>query len=115
MHGTFSRADTRNFMAASGPDFKVGFADKAPVSNADITPTLAKILGISNVPKGGLTGRVADEALRGGKSAKVSRKVEASLPATNGLKTILDAQIVGPTLYFDAAGFPGRAVGLEPR
>jgi len=115
MHGTFSRADTRNFMAASGPDFKVGFADKAPVSNADITPTLAKILGISNVPKGGLTGRVADEALRGGKSAKVSRKVEASLPATNGLKTILDEQIVGPTLYFDAAGFPGRAVGLEPR
>jgi hypothetical protein len=25
MHGTFSRADTMNFMAAIGPDFKRGF------------------------------------------------------------------------------------------
>ncbi|HEX7725705.1 MAG TPA: alkaline phosphatase family protein, partial [Rhizomicrobium sp.] len=30
MHGTFSRADTRNFMAASGPDFRAHFADPAP-------------------------------------------------------------------------------------
>jgi arylsulfatase A-like enzyme len=115
MHGTFSRADTRNFMAAFGPDFKAAFADKDPVSNADIAPTLASILGLSIVPKGGLTGRVVAEALVGGRPVKVSRKVQASLPAANGLKTILDEQIVGPTVYFDAAGFPGRAVGLEPR
>jgi arylsulfatase A-like enzyme len=115
MHGTFSRADTRNFMAAIGPDFKTAFADKAPVSNADIAPTLAHILGLSIVPKGGLAGRVADEALKGGKPVKVSRRTEASLPAANGVKTILDEQMVGPTLYFDAAGFPGRAVGLAPR
>ena len=35
MHGSFSRADTQNFMAAVGPDFKAGFVDPAPVSNAD--------------------------------------------------------------------------------
>ena len=52
---------------------------------------------------------------RGGKPVKVSRKVLSALPAANGLKTILDEQVVGPTVYFDAAGFPGRAVGLEPR
>ncbi len=46
MHGSISRADTRNFMAAIGPDFKKAFADPAPVSNADINPTLAHILGI---------------------------------------------------------------------
>src|SRR5262249_53195282 len=33
MHGSFSRADTMNFMTAVGPDFKHGFADEAPASN----------------------------------------------------------------------------------
>ena len=42
-HGSFSRADTGNFMAAIGPAFKTGFNDTAPVSNADIAPTLEKI------------------------------------------------------------------------
>ena len=27
MHGSFSRADTMNFMAAIGPDFKAGFVN----------------------------------------------------------------------------------------
>jgi hypothetical protein len=30
MHGSLSRADTMNFMAAVGPDFKSGFVDTAP-------------------------------------------------------------------------------------
>ena len=51
MHGSFSRADTRNFMAAIGPDFKSRVADLAPISNADINPTLARILSLSIVPK----------------------------------------------------------------
>ncbi|HEX4535041.1 MAG TPA: alkaline phosphatase family protein, partial [Rhizomicrobium sp.] len=54
MHGSFSRADTRNFMAALGPDFKSRFADGAPVSNADITQTLAHILKLRLTPKGTL-------------------------------------------------------------
>ena len=58
-----------------------------------------------------MTGRIVTEALVGGRPVKASRKVQASLPAANGLKTILDEQIVGPTVYFDAAGFPGRAGG----
>jgi len=47
MHGSFSRADTRNFMAAIGPDFKNRFADPAPSSNADISPTLAHVLHLT--------------------------------------------------------------------
>src|SRR3954464_11411156 len=31
MHGSFSRGDTMNFMAAAGPDFKAGYADMLPV------------------------------------------------------------------------------------
>ena len=29
MHGSFSRGDTMNFMAAIGPDFKHGYVDDA--------------------------------------------------------------------------------------
>jgi arylsulfatase A-like enzyme len=115
MHGTFSRADTRNFMAAIGPDFKARFADKAPVSNADINPTLAKVLGLTIVPKGGLTGRAAGEALVGGKPVTATSSRQVSAPAANGQKTVLDLQKVGDTRYFDAAGFPGRTVGLDGR
>jgi arylsulfatase A-like enzyme len=112
MHGTFSRADTRNFMAAGGPDFKRRFVDSAPTSNADIAPTLAHILALTIQPKGGLTGRVIGEALPGGKRVTVTRGWQASQPGPGGLKTVLNYQQVAGTRYFDAAGFPGRTVGL---
>ena len=115
MHGSFSRADTRNFMAAIGPDFKARFVDKVPVSNADINPTLARILGVKIQPKGALTGRAASEALKGRKTAVFSRGRQVSAPAANGEATILEYQRVGDTRYFDAAGFPGRTVGLPDR
>ena len=51
MHGSFGRANTFQFMAAMGPDFKKQFVDQAPVSNADIAPTLAKILGFDIAAK----------------------------------------------------------------
>jgi hypothetical protein len=114
MHGTFSRADTRNFMAAIGPDFKAHFADPAPVSNADINPTLSHILKLDIPAKGSLRGRAAVEALKGGKRISVTRGWTASQPAANGQKTVLEYQQVGGTRYFDAAGFPGRTVGLSP-
>ena len=44
MHGSFSRADTWNFMALQGPDFKTRFVDPAPASNADIGRTIAHVL-----------------------------------------------------------------------
>ena len=42
MHGSFSRADTWNFMAMQGPDFKSHFVDPAPASNADVGRTIAQ-------------------------------------------------------------------------
>ncbi|MBV9692176.1 MAG: alkaline phosphatase family protein, partial [Alphaproteobacteria bacterium] len=113
MHGTFSRADTRNFMAATGPDFKTRFADRTPVGNADLAPTLAKILGLMIAPKGGLVGRPLIEALKGGPALKSTRGRLVSAPAANGRTTVLEYQTVGATRYFDAAGFPGRVVGLS--
>ena len=113
-HGSLSRAETRNFMAAIGPGFKAGFVDPTPVSNADIAPTLAQAAGISLAPKGKLMGRVISEALLGGRTVKASRRTIQSAPAENGARTILNRQQVGETRYFDAAGFAGKTVGLNP-
>ena len=111
-HGSLSRAETRNFMAAIGPDFKAAYADPAPVSNADIAPTLAHVAGIELPAKGTLKGRVIDEALTGGGKVTVSKHTIRSEPAQNGVRTILNYQQVGEQRYFDAAGFAGKAVGL---
>jgi hypothetical protein len=113
MHGSFSRGDTMNFMAAIGPDFKAGFIDKTPVSNADVGKTIAQILGLNVPSHGKLVGRVVGEAMPGGRTHRVVSRTERSAPSNGGLRTILETQRVGATRYFDAAGFPGRTVGLE--
>ena len=115
MHGSFSRAETKNFMAAIGPDFKAGFVNEAPVSNADMGKTMAHILGLKIPFKGALMGRVAKEALPGGVSPAVENFSERSNPAAEGLATILVGQRIGVNRYFDAAGFPGRTVGMDER
>jgi hypothetical protein len=62
--------------------------------------------------KGKLIGRVMSEALPRGALPQVAERRIASAPAANGLMTVIDEQLVGTTRYFDAAGFPGRTVGL---
>jgi hypothetical protein len=112
MHGSFSRAETNNFMAAIGPDFKAGYVDPAPVSNADVGKTLAAILKLKIPAHGKLIGRVMNEAMPGGKEPTYVARTLRSSPAENGLRTVLQFQEVGTVRYFDAAGFPGRTVGL---
>jgi hypothetical protein len=113
MHGSFSRADTWNFMAMQGPDFKSKFIDPAPASNADLGRTIAQVMQLDVHDKGSLLGRVLSEALPNGTVPQVTSRVLTSEPAANGLMTVLDMQTVGTTRYFDAAGFPGRTVGLS--
>jgi hypothetical protein len=113
MHGSFSRADTWNFMAMQGPDFKSQFVDPAPTSNADIGRTIAQLMRLDIADKGKLIGRVISEALPNGALPEVTSRVVTSEAAANGLVTVLNMQIVGATRYFDAAGFPGRTVGLS--
>lgn len=112
MHGSFSRADTANFMAAIGPAFKKGHLDPAPVSNADIAPTLAQMIGVTLEPVGKLRGRVISEALEGGEPVQFQRRDIVSRPGEGGLRTIVNLQYVGSTPYFTAAGFAGRTLGL---
>jgi arylsulfatase A-like enzyme len=113
MHGSFGRGDTMNFTAAIGPDFKAGYVDPLPVSNADVGMTAAQLLGLHAAANGGLTGRVMSEALPNGIIPKTSDGTIVSKPASNGLQTVVKFQRVLSQRYFDVAGFPGRTVGLD--
>ena len=112
MHGSFSRADTRNIMGAAGPDFRQHFRDDAPASNADIGKTVAALLGLRIPERGKLVGRVLCEAMPSGAMPRVEARAVRSEPDANGHITVVLTQRVGETPYFDAAGYPGRTLGL---
>jgi arylsulfatase A-like enzyme len=113
MHGSFGRGDTMNFMAAIGPDFKAGYVDALPVSNADVGATAARLLGLTQKPNGVLLGRVITEAMPNGVTPQAFSVTVKSQPSANGLRTVLNSQRVLSQRYFDAAGFAGRTVGIE--
>jgi hypothetical protein len=112
-HGSFSRSDTFNFMAAVGPDFKSRSVDEMPVGNSDVAPTMARILGLRMPGRGVLAGRILDETLKNGRSRSYRARTLRSAPGPGGLRTVLEYQEVGAARYFDAAGFPGRTLGLK--
>ncbi|MDH7794693.1 MULTISPECIES: alkaline phosphatase family protein [unclassified Beijerinckia] len=112
MHGSFSRADTAIIGGALGPDFRQAFVDPAPVSNADIGKTMARILGLHIKDVGKLVGRVTIEAMPNGAMPKWQSTVQVSAPDAHGQITKVVMQVLGATRYFDAAGYPGRTLGL---
>jgi hypothetical protein len=112
-HGGFGRAETFNFMAAAGPSFKKAFVDAMPVGNVDLHPTMARILRLPSEPRGTLRGRVLEEALVDGRTRRVSVKTLRSAPGPNGFRTVLRYQEANGVRYLDAAGVPGRIVGVK--
>ena len=104
MHGGFGRESTFNNMAAIGPDFKRGFTDPLPVSNADIAPTFAQILGLRLPRVGKLRGRVLNEALlEDDDPAPVRHEFTISPRTTSGMTTVLLYQELEGHRYFDTA------------
>jgi arylsulfatase A-like enzyme len=105
MHGSFGRDNTFNFMAAIGPDFKARYRDQMPASNADIAPTLLRLLGWPGRPHGVLTGRVLEEALQGTPAATAVTEhcLAISGPAADGRRTVLEYQRYQGRLYSDQA------------
>ena len=112
MHGSFGRGDTFNNMAAIGPDFKSGFVDTAPVSNVDLVPTLASVLGWELPAVGSLTGRVLNESLVNGPDTVNATTTALTSSPIDGKSTTLKVQKVGNVPYFDAAGFANGTDGL---
>ena len=98
-----------------GPGFRAKYTDPAPASNANVGMTLAHILGLKLSKKGDLIGRVLTESLKEGnhQTPEVKQLTRISERAKNGLQTVLLVQTIGNSMYFDAAGFPGRTVGPE--
>lgn len=102
-HGSFSRAETSNFMAAAGPDFKQHYRDVAPASNADVGMTIARILHLQIASKGKQMGRVLEETLLDGPaSIEFRRQVVRSSPS-GGMATVLNTQQAGNAVYLDSA------------
>jgi predicted AlkP superfamily pyrophosphatase or phosphodiesterase len=115
-HGGFGRDCTLNNMAAIGPDFKSAFADPAPVSNADIVPTIARILGLDLPSHGALKGRAIAEALSGAPDAIPFTAGASKSQPTDGKITILQFQEAGGERYFDRACYldAADATGANP-
>ena len=97
MHGSFSRADTRNIMGAAGPSFREGFEDAAPASNADIGKTVASLLGLRIPDKGKLVRRVLSEAMPNGAMPQAAQSEVRSEPDAAGHVTVVLTQTVGDT------------------
>jgi len=113
MHGSFSRADTRNTMAAAGPSFRRKFESTAPASNADLGKTIVRLMGLKAQDKGKLVGRVLTEALpNGGLMPLVQSSMLRSEPDALGNVTVLVTKRADQAVYFHAAGYPGRTLGL---
>ena len=97
-----------------GPDFRAGFTDAAPTSNADIGRTMAAILGLQIHDRGKLIGRVLSEAMPNGKMPDWNTSWQVSAADSDGRRTIVQTQHVGDARYLSAAGYKGRTVGLSP-
>jgi arylsulfatase A-like enzyme len=104
-HGSLSRANTFNNMAAIGPDFKKGFVSRAPVSNADVQPTLAHLMQMNIRSIGALRGRVITEALAGGPATVRFAPGVIRSRARDGFSTVLMYQVADRRIYLDEACF----------
>src|ERR1019366_8899209 len=100
-------------MVATGPDFKTHYVDELPASNADIAPTLMRVLELQPNTRGTLIGRVLEEALQGSAvpGGAARRCLAMSGPAADGRRTLLEYQRLDGRLYLDQAQFrPSVAV-----
>lgn len=114
----FSRAETSSFMAARGPDFREGFSSRTPASPADMIRTIGALARLKERADVKKETRELTETLRGferkaeprvrtrvvrSKESEVGELVEVHLVSVNGVD------------YLEAAGAPGRSVGVLAR
>ena len=116
-HATLSRFEMHNTLIASGPDFRAGFRDELPSSNADLAPTVALLLGLPHPPP--MDGRVLAEALvdrlGAGLFQAVSERREAERNA-GGIhwRQYLQTSRCGPETYFDEGNADPVISSLTP-
>ena len=104
MHGSMSRHEIRNVLFARGPSFKQGVVLTTPSGNADLAPTILRILGLGGHEA--MDGRPLDEALEGGPDQdRVDRATElhtAERSVAGGVyRQEITVSRVGATTYVD--------------
>ena len=80
-HGALGEYEMHNFGAATGPDFRRAYIDKAPTSNIDVARTIAALLGIQDdaaALQPVAAGRLLKEALSNGPAAGPYRRVPSA-------------------------------------
>ena len=113
MHGSFSRGDTLNFTAAIGPDFKSGYVDPFPVSNADVGATAAKLLGLTQKANGKLIGRVMTEAMPNGATPTAYSGTVTSNRRRTACASCSTSSASARNAISTRRVFPVRTLGLE--
>ena len=78
-HGTSSPYDVHSTLIAAGPDIREHATSDVPTGNADLAPTLLRLLGLK-IPAS-MTGRVIEEMLRQGPAS-------ASVPVEHATETV---------------------------
>lgn len=117
MHGSFSRADTWNYMAAIGPHFKSHYVDHRPVSNMDVAQTVATLLGLGWTEER-TKGRTLYEALawdpplhpfgQRHEKEKVFYGMKVAKSDAGRYRTVVLYQRLGDHMYYDEACFTDR-------
>ncbi len=101
-HSSLSRYDMHNTLIAAGPDIKPHFVDEVPSGNADVAPTILRLLGF---PTEHLDGRVLSEALIGGKSPTEPAETQTVQAAhdigSTHWQQYLTISRIGNRVYFD--------------
>ncbi len=102
-HGSLSRFDMHNTLVAAGPDFKSGLINELPSGNADLAPTILRILGLP--PLSPMDGRILEEALVTGTPTEAkpsTQTIEAShdLPLFRWHQYLKFTEY-GGAIYFD--------------
>lgn len=101
-HGTSSPYDIHNTLIACGPDFREKTTSAVPTANADLAPTLLRLMSVAIPPT--MSGRVIEEAYRSGPdpaSVTVSRQVESARNADGSYEVTAHLSQVGKARYLD--------------
>jgi hypothetical protein len=114
----FSRAETSTFMAARGPDFREEFSSRTPASPADMIRTIGNLVGLRPNADEKKEARELTETLRGSErkpEPKVRTQVVSSKASEAGDFVEVHLLSVNGFDYLEAAGAPGRSVGVPAR
>ena len=114
----FSRAETSSFMAARGPDFRESFSSRTPASPADMMRTIEALVGLKANADSKKEARELKETLRGSErkpEPRVRTRVVSSTKSENGDLVEVHLLSVDGLDYLEAAGAPGRSVGVPAR